>query len=110
MERSEFTKVAETFIDQCMETIRAKGRDYAGDEDALANFKRNAERLGLTKYQIWHVYFAKHLDAVSNSIKHNPKTPDAASEPLSCRLMDIINYALLMHAMLVEDKQNAKEA
>ena len=48
-----FDELSKTMLD----ITTKKGHDYSGDEDVLENFKRNAERLGLTKYQVWLVYF-----------------------------------------------------
>lgn len=103
MNRVEFIATAEELMHRCFATLQSKGKDYAGKEDALANFKRNAEQLGLSKYQVWRVYIAKHLDAITNSIKANPNDPQVESEPLEDRLMDVINYCLLFQGMLVED-------
>lgn len=86
------------------DSIRAKkGKDYAGNEDVLANFKRNAERLGLTKYQVWLVYFMKHIDAISNAIKSNPNIPDFASESSSERIHDARIYLGLLACLIEED-------
>jgi hypothetical protein len=48
-----------------------KGKDYSGDSDALAHFKLNADPTGLTSYQIWAVYFAKHNKAIQSFAKNN---------------------------------------
>jgi hypothetical protein len=82
----------------------AKSTDYAGKEDVLANFKRIAEKTGLTKYQVWSVYFNKHIEAICNSIKHNSDEPQVESEPLEERVVDAIVYLKLFHFMRVEDK------
>jgi len=90
---------------KCLEVARVKGADYSGKEDALANFKRNGERLGLTKYQIWAVYCAKHIDSVFNSIKADPEHPQVESEPLEERIGDIIVYMVILEALMKEDEQ-----
>jgi len=97
--------VIEDFFDECMDILASKGADYSGEEDGLANFKRNAERLGLSKYQVWLVYFMKHIDSISNSIKGTPNDPQVESEPLSERCKDGVNYLALLHCMLLEDAE-----
>ena len=94
----------ERLFSQCMGILESKGADYSGDEDGLGNFKENAKHLGLSKYQVWLVYFSKHVDSVRNSIKRDPNDPQVESEPLEERLKDIINYAALMYCLLKEDK------
>lgn len=97
-------KIAERVFQKCLETLEKKGADYSSKEDSLSNFKRNAERLGLTKYQIWLIYFMKHIDSVCNAVKNNPENPQVESEPLESRIVDIINYALILQALLEENE------
>lgn len=80
-----------------------KSVDYAGKEDMLANFKSIAAKTGLTKYQVWAVYFEKHISAINHSVKHSPDSPQVESEPLLGRIVDAINYLRLFQCMLVED-------
>ena len=100
--------VTKTFLD-CSNILKAKGADYAGNKDRYANFKRNAELLGLTKYQVWSVYFNKHVDSLLNAVKENPETPETHSEAIGERVKDIINYALLFYGMIEEDKLNIND-
>ena len=80
-----------------------KNQSYADKTDTLANFKRIAEKLGLTKYQIWATYFNKHIDSINNAIKDNPHLPIDASETLEGRLVDVIVYATILYCLLYED-------
>jgi len=97
-------KIAQERFKECLETLLKKGKDYSSSEDCLSNFKRNAERLGLTKYQVWLVYFMKHVDSICNAVKSNPDNPQVESEPLEGRITDIINYALILEALITEDR------
>jgi hypothetical protein len=99
---------AKFFNDECLGTMTAKGGDYAGDSDANQNFKRIATILGLSKYQVWSVYFNKHVDAVNNSIKRNPERPVRKAEGIKESLKDIINYAGILLSMLEEDAESIK--
>lgn len=80
-----------------------KGAAYAGTVDTLANFKRNGERWGMTKYQTWGVYFGKHLDSVQSAIAANPERPVDPSEGLAGRITDLRVYLELLACLLVED-------
>lgn len=82
---------------------KLKGGEYAGDDDRLANFRRNGEALGLPMEAIWHTYTAKHWDAVTQYVRDMVagKTRERL-EPLSGRLDDIIVYCVLFKAMLEE--------
>lgn len=80
-----------------------KGSEYAGDEDRLANFRRNAKNLGVNMETVWAVYAAKHWDAVMQFINDlNASKARERMEPLSGRLDDIIVYCILFKAMLEE--------
>ena len=84
--------------------LLSKGKAYSGDGDALSNFKRNAERLGLSKYQVWLIYFMKHIDSICNAIKDNPEAPSDQTEGLHGRIVDAENYLDILECLLTEDK------
>jgi hypothetical protein len=71
-----------------------------GSEDVLANFKRVAERTGLTPLQVWAVYFLKHIDAIT-SIVTKPHLP-ISEAPLG-RFGDAMNYLELGWALYNEE-------
>ena len=90
--------------DKVKRLANSKGKSYASEDDSLANFKRNADRLGLTKYQVWSVYFGKHIDSIFNAIKYNPEKPIDESEGLEGRIYDAITYLHILYCLLNEDK------
>jgi len=101
--RERFFRLIEDGNARRAEIARKKGKAYSGQEDPFSNFKRNAERLGLTKYQVWSIYAAKHIDSIFNAIKSNPQSPRDESEGLQGRVDDCIVYLNLLLGMLSED-------
>lgn len=101
-------KSTEQIFKECFEVMESKGVDYASKEDSLANFKRNAIALGLTKYQIMMVYLNKHLDAINNAVKYHPDSPrtETVSESLRGRIIDAINYMTILVNMKEEEEQS----
>lgn len=95
--------LAKELFKECLTTLEAKGMAYAGGKDVLNNFKRNGEHLGLTKYQILSVYKNKHVDTINNAIATNPISPQDETESLYGRIIDNINYLVILAAMLKED-------
>lgn len=94
-------------VEQTFEEIRKlgklKGGEYAGDSDRLANFRRNANALGLSMETVWAVYCAKHWDAVMQYIKDlQSETSRPRLESIEGRVDDIIVYMLLFKAMVRE--------
>jgi len=97
-------------IDETMVTVNRlgalKGAEYAGDDDRLANFRRNAADLELTMESIWRVYAAKHWDAIGQyvrDVEHGVKRERL--ESLASRCDDLIVYLLLFKAMLIEAEE-----
>ncbi len=81
----------------------SKNKSYSDEADSLSNFKRNAELLGLTPYQVWSVYANKHIDSINNAVKNTPKLPVDPSESMEGRIIDVIVYLTILYCMLVED-------
>ena len=104
MTKEKRIEIAEGLFKDEHEMLLVKGKAYAGEGDSLANFKRNAERLGLTKYQIWAVYFNKHVDSINNAIQQNPNCPVDESEGLRGRIVDARTYLSILQCLLEEDR------
>lgn len=105
MTRANFIESVRARTAERVAILAAKGHAYSGDADAFANFKRNAESLGLTKYQILLIYMRKHIDAITTAIKDNPNRPVDKSEGMVGRIDDAINYLDLLAGMLKEDDE-----
>lgn len=110
MTNEEFNRlIVEPTLKRMEELGRVKGSEYAGDTDRLANFKRNAEALGLQPLQVWAVYAAKHWDSVMQFIQDTGKGVDRPrSESISGRADDLLVYFMLFQALLWEHERRAK--
>jgi hypothetical protein len=98
MNRREFSEFRDKHYAEIAAINDAKGKDYAGDEDALANFKAAARDLGLTPFQVWSVYHHKHQSAIDSFIREGK----VESEPIEGRIHDAILYLFLLLG-LIED-------
>lgn len=96
-------KLITELLKEVLSVTDAKGQAYASNKDSLSNFKEVASRTGLTKYQVWEVYFQKHIISVENAIKQDPNKPVEKTESLHGRLIDIIAYCGILEAMTIED-------
>lgn len=100
---SRYNKLLNNTMKNIIELSTHKGGEYAGDDDRLENFRRNAKTLGLQPEQVWAVYCAKHWDAIMQFVKDlNTGKERRRLEPLDGRVDDIIVYMLLFKAMLDE--------
>lgn len=94
-------------LERSMEQIKAlatlKGGEYAGDEDRLANFRRNGQALGVSMELVWVVYAGKHWDAIQQYVKDMASgRKRERAEPITGRADDLIVYLLLFKAMCEE--------
>jgi hypothetical protein len=92
-------------LNEVLDSMRAltasKGEEYARSDDQFANFKRSAEEAGVTKFQIWLVFFNKHMDSIKYFVKHGELK---STETLLSRIDDAILYLILMRGMYIEDR------
>ena len=100
MTRDEFQQLMEEEFKRLLHTNNTKGHDYAGDEDALRNFKKQGERWGITKFQSWGNYAGKHWDSIETFVKEGA----VQSEPIEGRIHDLILYGFLLLGLITEDK------
>ena len=101
MTRDDFTKLMQSTFDRLLEINQTKGREYArGDDDALANFKRHAEALGLRPEQVWAVYAGKHWDAIMSYVKEGRTQSE---ETIDGRIHDLMLYALILLGLVHDE-------
>lgn len=100
---ADYNQLLSKTITQLGKLSELKGGEYSGDDDRLANFRRNAAAQGLNMEAIWGVYAAKHWDAIMQYVKDlNTGKTRERMEPLSGRADDLIVYLLLFKCMLIE--------
>jgi hypothetical protein len=97
MTQAEYDRVVDQLALMARNIEDGKRPGYTmGSDDVLANFKRVAERAGVTTEQAWAIYFLKHVDAVL-SIMTRPDLPVAEAAP--GRFSDALNYLRLGYAI-----------
>lgn len=98
----EFTKFIDTdILPECYKIMNSKGISYSGLEDKLGNFKRLSILTNSSPEKVLFIYFTKHFDALSSYIRGEYKD----SENIRGRILDIINYMLLLAALLKEQNK-----
>lgn len=103
MNRADLTTFLENFHCDQLDLVRGKGGEYAGDEDALGNFKVIGGMSGKTPLDVWFVYMAKHFLSIASYVE-SPRPDSELSEPIYGRLLDLANYCALGAALIEEDK------
>ena len=99
------TFFAKKFAD-CIDLIRAKNSDYTegnGKRDRIAHFRSASADLKLPMMKIWQVFIRKHWSTVQKFANGG----EIESEPIDGRINDIINYMVLL-AAIIEDEKTVK--
>ncbi len=104
MNVSERQAVLGKLFEDALGMAERKGKDYAQQSDILANFKQVADATGLTVFQVWSVYFMKHVISVVRAIRESPTNPSAAmkTEPMRGREVDLVTYVGLLACLEYE--------
>jgi hypothetical protein len=98
---------ARQFTD-CIDMIRKKNADYSQGEqkgDRIAAFRRIAKDVNITMEQAWAVFCQKHWGAVMKYVKEGT----VESEAIEGRIHDVINYMVLLAAIIDDRKKSADE-
>lgn len=107
MTHQEFDVLLSIIVDKVRQLGTTKGREYAGGEDRFGNFNRLAARMGITREQVWQVYFTKHLDSLETYIRE--KGAVTVTEPIQGRILDAITYLTLLYGMVEETQNTTRE-
>jgi hypothetical protein len=103
MNQHQFSKIVDQTFTACRELLVVKGGEYAGNGDRLANFHRGAKLTGCTPKQVLMIYLSKHYDSLATYIKTEAEGEvRKSSEPIEGRIDDLINYCLLLKALVAE--------
>lgn len=105
MNGTNFNIVVSTTFKRAEELLVVKGGEYAGNEDRLANFKRGAALTGATPLQVAFIYASKHYDGIASFVRTSAEgNVRPSSEPIEGRFDDLINYCVLMKALVMEEE------
>ena len=99
MNRQDFERLLIDLNESELAINRSKGEEYCQkDSDALKNFKRNGERLGIDPILVCSLYLFKHVDWLETYIK----TREEGSEGIKSRILDLRLYLALLYALIAE--------
>ena len=104
MQAKEYKKLRDEFILDTFVLSDVKRVEYTEgnhNDNVLWNFENIADKVNLTPLQVLSVYYQKHNSSINNYLKDGKEY----SEPIEGRIQDMINYLLLMVAMLRKYKK-----
>lgn len=91
----------------CIDLIRAKNSDYTegkGAKDRIAHFRAAAKDLELPMMKIWQVFVRKHWSTIQKFANGG----HLESEPIDGRIDDVINYMVLLAAIIEDEKKETE--
>ena len=88
--------------------LGVKADEYARG-DRLSNFKKAGELIGCTPEKALFGFVAKHIVALSDFVNDLESGLNQTPERWTEKTGDIINYMILMEALVMERKQNEGE-
>ncbi len=99
MNAKKFQLMREEFLSRSLKLSDDKRIEYTEghhESNVLWNFESIGKTLGLSPMQVLSVYLIKHTSSLFNYFKDGREY----SESIEGRIMDIINYLLLLVAMI----------
>ena len=99
-----FNELVEKQVELCKKVLMVKNKEYSSGEDRLHNFKVIARKLNITPEQACLVLMQKHVVSVEDIAGGKEATPEMMDEKFG----DIINYYILLRA-LIEERQEEKK-
>jgi len=110
MNNTTFSTQADLLLSTCLNLLKRKGKDYAqSSDDRLINFKQVGQTLGISPAMVLMVYVNKHLDSIVQAIQANPTCPQTYTEHLDERIQDVINYMVLLSALIKDMHSDAQQ-
>jgi hypothetical protein len=99
MNIKDFNAVVKETFKECEKVLLDKGRYYGVNDDRLTQLKQIAETVGQVPCVTTHTLVAKHFVALG-SMLHLPGA--YTTEDYDAYILDIINYMILIRALLKE--------
>ena len=104
MKAEEYKKLRDEFIEETFKLSDEKRIEYTEGnhmDNVLWNFENIGSLVNLEPLKVLSVYYQKHNSSITNFFKEGKEY----SEPIEGRIQDMINYLLLMVAMLRKYKK-----
>lgn len=96
------TMILEKRIEKIKTVLGNKAKEYSSYKDRLHNFKVAARIQNTTPEKAAFGMALKHLVSVMDIIENTPKKP--SKEMVDEKIGDLINYLVLIEALLLEDQ------
>lgn len=98
-----FIQLSDKILEEARQIQIDKGREYTvSDNDKFKNFKSIGNRMKVDAKAVVMIYLLKHMDSIRNYVLTGT---EASDESIDGRIIDAINYLLLLYGIIYEEKQ-----
>jgi hypothetical protein len=102
MEQEQRSRIMREFLDrECFPTMEQKGRQSGGGTTNVNQgfYDMASPEAKIDDIHVWWFMFAKQVYRLKHWVFHRGKTPETLVEMIK----DVVNYALILYSLLVED-------
>lgn len=102
MNAKKFEQTSKDLLKHCWELMFSKSKEYANDNDRLANFKQPTSMMGTNQAEVCAWYDMKHIASMVKIAQDINKGNLPSKELLEEKVTDYLNYGLLFYANVLE--------
>jgi len=102
MNTPEFNAVFEQTVQMCRSVLCTKADEYAEDDDRLHNFRVAAAVMGCDVKQALAGMMSKHTVSVYDLVRREAKGQAVSAELWDEKIIDHINYLILLRGIVAE--------
>jgi len=102
MKAVDFKEYSKNVMNYCWKLLFDKSKEYASDEDVLANFKQPTSLLETNPVKVCLMYDMKHIASMAKMANDVDKGILPTKELLLEKVGDYINYGLLFYSNMLE--------
>ena len=102
MKAEQFEQNSKQLIDHCWDLMFSKAKEYASDEDRLANFKQGTSLFNTNPATVCMFWDAKHIASMVKIAQDMDKGILPTREMLLEKCSDYLNYGLLFYSLVLE--------
>lgn len=105
MSQKELTIAVEKRLEAVREVLQKKAAEYATDSDRMHNFNCAAIIMGKSPVQAAWNFAIKHLVSIVDLIESDLQRVNASEDMIKEKFGDLINYLILIEAMILQEKK-----
>lgn len=105
MKAQDFEYHSKEVLQHCWELLFSKAKEYASDEDRLANFKQPCSIMQSNPAETCLWYDMKHIASLAKMAKDLNQGVVPTKEMLMEKIGDYINYGLLFYGTVLEEME-----